>query len=88
MARIDIKNISDSLKHLLENEAAERNIPLNKLTTEILEDYTKDKLSFESEKRFNDSMNQATKTLNKNTEILETYIKSNTKLISYITLDI
>lgn len=85
MARIDIKNISDSLKHLLENEAAERNLSLNELTKEIFEDYTKDKLSFESEKRFNDSMNQATKTLNKNTEILETYIKSNTKLIEILT---
>ena len=30
-------------------------------------------------------MNQATKTLNKNTEILETYIKSNTKLIEILT---
>ena len=85
MARIDIKNISDSLKHLLENEAAERNIPLNKLTTEIFEDYTKDKLSFESEKRFNDSMNHAIRIMNKNTETLETYIKSNAKLIETLT---
>jgi len=85
MARIDTKNLSDSLKYLLEKEAAEKNLSLNKLTKEIFEDYTKDKLSFESEKRFNDSMNQATKTLNKNTEILETYIKSNTKLIEILT---
>ena len=85
MARIDTKNLSDSLKYLLEKEAAEKNLSLNKLTKEIFEDYTKDKLSFESEKRFNDSMNQATKILNKNTEILETYIKSNTKLIEILT---
>jgi len=85
MARIDTKNLSDSLKYLLEKEAAEKNLSLNKLTKEIFEDYTKDKLSFESEKRFNDSMNQATKNLNKNTEILETYIKSNTKLIEILT---
>ena len=85
MARIDTKNLSDSLKYLLEKEAAEKNLSLNKLAKEIFEDYTKDKLSFESEKRFNDSMNQATKTLNKNTEILETYIKSNTKLIEILT---
>ena len=85
MARVYTKNLSESLKYLLEKEAAEKNLSLNKLTKEIFEDYTKDKLSFESEKRFNDSMNQATKTLNKNTEILETYIKSNTKLIEILT---
>ena len=85
MARIDIKNISDSLKHLLENEAAERNLSLNELTKEIFEDYTKDKLSFKSEERFNDSMNHAIRIMNKNTETLETYIKSNAKLIETLT---
>lgn len=85
MARIDTKNLSDSLKYLLEKEAAEKNLSLNKLTKEIFEDYTKDKLSFESEKRFNDSMNQAIKILNKNTETVETYIKSNAKLIEILT---
>lgn len=85
MARVYTKNLSESLKYLLEKEAAEKNLSLNKLTKEIFEDYTKDKLSFESEKRFNDSMNQATKILNKNTEILETYIKSNAKLIEILT---
>ena len=85
MARIDTKNLSDSLKYLLEKEAAEKNLSLNKLTKEIFEDYTKDKLSFKSEERFNDSMNQAIKILNKNTETLETYIKSNAKLIEILT---
>ena len=85
MARIDTKNLSDSLKYLLEKEAAEKNLSLNKLTKEIFEDYTKDKLSFESEKRFNDSMNHAIRIMNKNTETLETYIKSNAKLIEILT---
>ena len=85
MARIDTKNLSESLKYLLEKEAAEKNLSLNKLTKEIFEDYTKDKLSFKSEERFNDSMNQAIKILNKNTETLETYIKSNAKLIEILT---
>ncbi|AGY83046.1 hypothetical protein [Carnobacterium inhibens] len=85
MARIDTKNLSDSLKYFLEKEAAEKNLSLNKLTKEIFEDYTKDKLSFESEKRFNDSINQAIKILNKNTETVDTYIKSNAKLIEILT---
>ena len=85
MARIDTKNLSDSLKYFLEKEAAEKNLSLNKLTKEIFEDYTKDKLSFESEKRFNDSINQAIKILNKNTETVDTYIKSNAKLIDILT---
>lgn len=85
MARIDTKNIPDYLKYLLENEALERNLSLNKLTLEIFEDYTKDKLSFESEKRFNDSMNHVVKTLNKNTETLEKYIKSNAMIIDLLT---
>ena len=85
MARIDIKNISDSLKHLLENEAAERNIPLNKLTTEIFEDYTKHRYSLQSEKLFTNAMNHLAIAMNKNTEILEKYIESNAKLIDILT---
>ena len=85
MARIDTNNISDSLKLLLENEAVDRNISLNQLTTEIFEDYTKSKHSFESEKRFTNSLNNVAIALNKNTETLETYIKSNAKLIELLT---
>lgn len=81
MARIDNKFVPDSLKKALEKDALERNISLNQLTNEVLEDYTKNKYSFESEKRFTESMNKVTIALNKNTETLEKYIESNLELV-------
>jgi len=85
MARIDTKNLSDSLKYLLEKEAAEKNLSLNKLTKEIFEDYTKHRYSFESEKQFTNAMNHVAIAMNKNTEILEKYIENNAKLIDILT---
>lgn len=81
MARIDNKFVPETLKTALEKESVERSISLNQLTIEILEDYTKNKYSFESEKRFTDSLNRITISINKNTETLEKYIDTNLKLI-------
>lgn len=81
MARIDNKVVPESLKESLEREALSRNISLNQLTNEILEDYTKHKFSFESEKRFTDTISKVTVAMNMNTEILEKYIESNNTLI-------
>lgn len=81
MARIDNKFVPDRLKSALEKIADERKISLNQLTIEILEDYTKNKFSFESEKKFTDTMSMITIAMNKNTEILEHYIESNNILI-------
>ena len=58
---------------------------INKLTTEIFEDYTKHRYSFESEKQFTNAMNHVAIAMNKNTEILEKYIESNAKLIDILT---
>lgn len=85
MARIDTKNISDSLKQVLDNEAKKRGISLNELTTEIFEEYASMKLSFESEKRFTDSLNHFAIAVNKNTETIEKYIESNKKMIDILT---
>lgn len=82
MARIDTKNISDNLKLVIEEEAEKRNISLNTLSKEIFEDYAKNKYSFETEKRYTESINKVTVALNKNTETLEKYIESNMKLIN------
>lgn len=81
MARIDNKVVPDSLKETLDRIAMERNISLNQLTNEILEDYTKNKFSFESQRKFTDTMNKVIIAMNKNTETLEHYIESNNILM-------
>lgn len=85
MARIDTKNIPDSLKYLLEKEAAQRNISLNQLTVEIFDDYINNRYGLESKKQFENAMNHVAIAMNKNTEILEKYIESNAKLIDILT---
>ncbi|OJF96177.1 hypothetical protein [Alkalibacterium sp. 20] len=84
MARIDNKVVPKSLKDALDKEAVTRNISLNQLTTEILENYIEKKYSFESEKRFTDSMNNVSIAINKNTEILEKYIEANNKMLNIL----
>jgi len=85
VARIDNKFVPDRLKIGLEKIAVERNISLNQLTIEILEEYLKSTFSFESEKKFTDSMNNVSISVNKNTITLEKYIESNNKLINILT---
>ena len=61
MARIDTKNIPDSLKYLLEKEAAQRNISLNQLTVEIFDDYINNRYGLESKKQFENAKQEITR---------------------------